>query len=342
MRISIIFSIAAITMSSATSFSQEPVLPATPPDVIVQNETKVVDDFGKQSYLPAIGILYFSSGISTALAKSTINNGSAGVLANTKSVWTSFDYLLGYGISDNLALGVKGSISLSDSTENTYGPGSTINGVSTTSKRTGWYEPEFAALWRIRNNVESKMRIHIGATAKPKLQKAKFATTSSDGNFGSGGNTYSVSAEIFKEVKNLEFGFSISRYFIQLSESQSASDSTKTSEDSEHESTNFRLSLYGATSEDIKVGGSLLLSSTDSYITDSLTNAVSTSKIKYDSSQSSALELVGILKIEKNSMLKFSIQTILDSTSGAVSGTNKLTASSSGNSLGLAWIQEIN
>lgn len=342
MRMISVFTIACLACFSAYSEETPSQLnQPTPAPAVVSAESKSSNDLGKLSYLPAYGTLYFSTGLSSSTTNLKIN-GPAGVVADSKAVSTSLDYILGYGVSDYLALGVRGAISLSDSTEYSYGPGSTLNGTSSKIKRTGWYEPEFGAYWRVNNNSESKLRIAVGAFVRPKLQKSKSATSTSDGNQGSGNNKYSLSASIYKEVKNLEFGFEVERNFLTLSESESASNLTETSESEAHELTMFKISLQGNISETAIFGGGLIFNSSEPYKSKNFTNTVVTSTTNYDSSQSSALQVVGILKIENTSMLKFTVQSIMDLSGGASVGATKLTSSATGSSLSLAWIQEIN
>lgn len=190
--------------------------------------------------------------------------------------------------------------------------------------------------------MDSKLRINIGAVVRPKLKNAKYATSASDGNQGYGGGKYSIFAEIYKEVKNLEFSVSAGKNIMMLSKSESASNSNETRESAEHQSTEFTFGLYGTVSETTILGGGLLFTSTDPYKSASLTNLVTTSTTNYDSSQASAIEILGKLKIEKASMLKLSFQAILDSSEVATTGANKLTTSLTGNYLSLEWVQEFN
>lgn len=297
-------------------------------------------DLEKLSYLPAPGIAYVEAGFIHTVSKGSVN-APAGNYYDFKGTATDFKYLLSYGLSDYLALGIQGEIGISEKNDYTFGSGSTIEGTTESLKSSGWKEPEIAFRWRVRDNTESKVRIHILGGVTPKLQDAKYATSTNNGNKGIGGPLFNLGIQFFKEVRNLEFSFGFKKTLKAVTTRENASDSTKKSEADEHQSTDFNIGIQNNASDDFAVGGNLEFHMEDSYTVDFYTNGNPTSKTSYDDSTASAIEVFGKFRIEDQSILKLSIGQILNMSQSLKVGTTKLDSKlDSATAVQLTWIQE--
>jgi len=303
-------------------------------------ENSSSSNFGKESYLPAEGDLAAAGGFTIINNKTSIK-GPAGTVSDAKNSKSGFTYRVGYGLSNYLTLGLQGRYIFSDNSDYTYGPGSTQNGTSSTNKSSGIEEPELAAILRIRNDESSKLRIDISAGVSPKLQKAKFATSSANGNEGIGGTKFRLGVNIYKEIKSLEFAFNLNRNFYSLQQFEDPSDPTKTTEHGEHQSTEIIAAIFKEVSEDFSLGGSLEFNIADSYQIDYLTNTSITTSLQYDSATSTGLSILGKYKLEENSLLQFGVGSILNYSQTASVGTTKLNISDvSATVFQLSWLQK--
>ncbi len=294
----------------------------------------------KFSYIAPIGVTYSNLGFAYTTSKGNLK-GPAGTVSDYATKSTNFNYAFGYGISEYLTLGLKGTVLLTGQTDYDYGIGSTLNGTSESYKRSGWQEPEIGAIWRIRNNEQSKMRINLTGSVKPKLQTAKYATTTSDGNNGIGGTQMMLGLGFFKEVKDVEFQFQVSRKLQTVAKAENASDSNRTTEADEHQSTELTLGLQGIASDQLSIGGNLVYDLEDKYSTSSFTGSTKTGTVDYDSASAATLELIGKMKIESDSMIQLTLRSLLTASVSAKVGTAKLDQRvDSGTQVDLAWIQE--
>lgn len=298
-----------------------------------------ITEIEKFSYLPKEGVPYLSTGFNYSTSKGSIKT-TLGTVASLTKKTTSFNYTLGYGLSNYLAIGLSGVYPLNSQTEYAYGAGSTVNGTNATFKTSGWQEPFLALVWRIRDNEATKMRVHLSAGVSPKMQKLKSASATAEGNNGNGGTQFYGNLSLFKEVKAIEFQFQIERKFYSVVKSEDAADSTKTSETDQHQSTTFQIGVQGLEAEKISFGGNLIFTMTDKYSVANFANGA-LSNLDYDSSNNSALELFGKFKLEEVSMLQLRAQSILNASFSAKSGTTKLDQNvDSGSYIELSWIQE--
>src|SRR5690349_14573951 len=100
----------AITLISNFSPAQELPPEVTNPSPEIVNSKR--SELWKQSYLPFEGISYSEIGFSFLSSKGNIKAASAN-LADVKTTSNNFDYLIGFGVSDHLAIGAQGTYPIS-------------------------------------------------------------------------------------------------------------------------------------------------------------------------------------------------------------------------------------
>lgn len=300
-----------------------------------------ISEIEKLSYSPKEGIPYFSTALTYSTSKGSIKS-QIGTVANFTTKATGFNYSVGYGLSNYLALGVSGLLPMNKQTEYDYGAGSTLNGTSSTYKTSGWQEPALGGVWRVRDNEESKMRIHLSGFVRPKLQSAKSATAASEGNNGIGGTQFNLGIGFFKQVKSMEFQLRVDRNFHSVAKYEDSSDSTKTSQADEHQSSNIRLGIQNMTSDILAIGGSLIFELEDKYSNSSYVSTTGiTTTLDYDSASATSIELFAKYKFEESSLLQLRIQSLLVASISANQGTTKLDQKTdSWSSIDLSWNQE--
>jgi hypothetical protein len=250
------------------------------------------------------------------------------------------EYQVGYGVSDYLSFGIAGSF-LSKSYENSYGPGSSRNGTSETVKSSGWKEPEIGLIWRASGDSDSSSKVHLFGGVRPKLQKAKSATSSSDGNVGIGGTIFDVSVALFKEVRSTEFSFTVKRTFNTVMTFEDASDSSRENQSDEHQETTISLGVQGQISGGVFIGGDLQFNDEEKYTTDSFANDRKVGTIDYGSRSAMALDVFSKFKIDERSLLVLTLSNLLNYSQPLTSNSTKYDSKfDSGNGVGISWMQE--
>lgn len=296
-------------------------------------------ELSKESYLPLNQELALLGRVSFGSTKTSLN-GPAGNVLDSKTSNTSLQYRLGYGFSDTFSLGIQGKYLFSEKRDISYGAGSTLNGTSETLKKSGVEEPVLAAAIRVYDNEASKARVHISGEVSPKLQTAKYATTTSDGNAGTGGNQYRFSVNVYKEVNTTEISFGLSRALIDLRKLEDPSDSQKLTEYAEHQNTEITIGAMKALTDSFSFGGNFGLHFGEGYKVTGYTGNQITSSIDYDSISASVINLTAKYKLAESSILIFDVTTLLNFSQSASSGMTKLnvgTASSTETRIG--WLQ---
>jgi hypothetical protein len=294
----------------------------------------------KLSHMPSAGAIYFSAGLGNLLISTSIT-GPAGKVADNSQTATSFQYTLGYGLSENIALGIRGSYLLSNSSEYKYGMGSTLNGTSATYKKTGLKEPSFAIMWRTLNNTKTKTRVQLFAGLQPQLLTAKEAGTSSDGNNAIGGHEIQLGFNIYKEINDVELAFNLRREILMSKKAEEADNSNKTIESTDHQKTALQVGLQGFVSASVTLGGNLILESTEGYNSKYYTNSVLTTNLEYDSASITSLEAISKIKMTDASLLQITLAKVLSASYAAKIGSSKLNTNvDNATSILAEWVQE--
>ena len=293
----------------------------------------------KESYLPAAGETALLGRFSIGNSKTSLK-GPAGTVLDSKGETTDFSYRVGYGFTDWFTLGIQGKYSISDKRDNSYGAGSSINGTSQSLKSSGIEEPEIAAAFRVYENEASHVRVNIYGGVSPKLQTAKYATPTSDGNAGTGANQYRFAVNIYKEVDTFEMSLGLSRTLIDLQKSEDPSNSQLITENSEHQTTEITIGALKQLTETLSIGAGFGLFFSEGYKATGYTNNQVTSNINYDSSSVSAIILTGKYQMTRSSVLILDFTTLLNMSQTATSGTVQLNiGDASSNTFRLGWLQ---
>jgi hypothetical protein len=240
----------------------------------------------KFSYIPAEGNAILNLGFEHETQKGNVK-GPAGTVSDFKLTQTDFNYGFGFGVSNYLLVGLQGRVLMTSQTDYDYGPGSTLNGTSATYKKSGWEEPEIGAIWRVRDNTATKMRMNITGAVTPKIQTAKSSTKNSNGNGGVGGTRFHLGLGFFKEVKDTELQFKVQRTLQTVEKFENADDSTQTRESDDHQVTTITLGMQGFASDELTIGGNLVFQMGEKYSDSYYTNSTKTLTVDYDSSNSS-------------------------------------------------------
>lgn len=310
-----------------------------PLNVQAQEAEAGANGIEKVSYLPGQGKVSLNTAVgvrNTNLVTST----SAGIVAKSKTNATVFNYTMGYGVANSLVLGILGQISSSTS-DATYGPGSTSNGTSETSKSSGWAEPEIGLVWRARENSNTNGIIDLVASARPRLQTAKSSSNGSDGNEGIGGTQFSVSARFYKEVRNLQFSLIAKQNLQTVATFEDADNARNTREISQHQSTELTFGLEGRASEEFLFGANLSYARRDSFDSISFTAAGKGGTVNYGALTLTSAEVYAKFKIDESSVLRLSIDTLLNASQTANSGTTKIDVKyDTGTAFTVGWLQE--
>jgi len=279
----------------------------------------------KESFLPAEGTFYFESTYNLSKLDSKLK-GPAGTVADTKSTISTLQLGLGYGISDLFVIGAKAAYVGSQNIESTFGVGSTKNGTTENYKSSGLIDPEFIAMYRVGDYQKKRAKIHLLVGLSPKIQNAKSSTATSNGNVANGNNRLRVGVTFYKEVKNTEFYITAQRAYNSLSSSENAADSTKTTEDDEHQSTGFKFGFLNSFSDDLSLGSELIFSVAEGYDSKSHTNTQLTSKVSYDSQNYTGVAFQGKYKLTDESFVSARLEKLINAELSFSSGGTKLSS----------------
>ncbi len=305
---------------------------------------KIVSDFpeiAKESFLPDSGNFILLGRFSIGNSNTSLI-GPAGTVLDAKSETTDFSYRLAYGLADSITLDLQGKYSIKEKQENTFGPGSINNGTTESSKSSGVQEPEIKTTFRVYENQSSKVRVHIVGGYSPKIQTATYATQNSDGNAGTGGNQYNISAAIYKEVETVEITLGLTRNFIDLKKTEDPNDSQKLTENAEHQSTEITIGALKQISEKYTLGAGFGLLLTDGYQITGFTGNQVTSNLNYDSSSGTAINLVSKYQMTDSSLLIFDFINLLTYSQTATAGTTQLNIGDiSSQTFRLGWMMRL-
>jgi hypothetical protein len=299
----------------------------------------IKSDISKESYLPSAREISVLAGFTIGSSKTSLK-GPAGTVLDSKEDTSKLSYRLGYGLTDSLTLGLQGKYLIGEKTENSYGPGSTLNGATNSLKSSGAEEPELNATLNVYNNASSNVRVNITAGISPKLQTSKYATTTSDGNAGTGANQYRLMIGFYKEVESVEMTFALERSFVDLKKTEDPSDSQKLTEYAESQKTEITVGALKQMTDSLSLGAAFGLILSEGYKVTGYTGNQITSSVNYDASSGTAVDLVAKYKATESTLITFDVASLLNYSQTAKSGTTQLNiGDASSNSYRLAWMQ---
>ncbi len=149
-------------------------------------ESKIID----LVFFPNIKKYYFSAGYSQTILNQETNIQSRG-FSERKLTFNNFQYQMLYGFSSKWAGGI--GIEYETNTDRTsYGIASANNGLVEVEKSKGFEDPIFAFIYNPMGIDKNEYNMNFAFTFAPKIQKAKHATTSKDGNSARGNTALST------------------------------------------------------------------------------------------------------------------------------------------------------
>lgn len=305
---------------------------------VSKNKT-MLPEISKESYLPSAHEISLLGRVNFVAGKSSITGPSGNVLERKNSD-TDLTLKISYGFSDNLSFGLQDKYLISRKQDVSYGPGSSSNGTSESTKSSGIEEPEFFGTFRFYENDTSNVRIHLTGSLSPKIQTATYATTAADGNAGTGGNRYRLGATVYKVIESVEISFGLIRSLIELNKSEDSSNSQKITEHSEYQTTEVDIGVLKAVNDSLVLGVALGIMMNEGYKATGYTGNQITSSANYDSASATALALVAKYKLTESSLIAADFITLLNYSQSVSAGSVKLNVGdASSNSIRTSWQQ---
>lgn len=163
------------------------------------------------SFLPRAGTSFVDISIGRSSTNETVSQGSSTNVASTSTA-TSAQMLLAHGITSDLSIGIQVEQTISDQSNYTYGPASSLNGTRTTTTDIGLYDPILGLEYRALRQGADPINAFIGLTIQPSVFDAKSATATSNGTNGAGGHSAVISGRLVYESAHI--GAQISSAFM--------------------------------------------------------------------------------------------------------------------------------
>jgi hypothetical protein len=298
-----------------------PVAPSNPRARAPRN---AYSGFGMPSYIPKAGIFYTDLGMAIV---NQVYEVSSGIDAKLNS--TSFDFLVGYGITDNFTVAGKGRYYVEETLE-----------VSTSKlKYLGIQEPELGANWRLWNGPT---KADLFFSIAPSLFTSKGATATEEGNKANGGNKIIVGGVLNFKFNNWELGSIVRRAQFMDVKSETGTRTTKTATAGQNELYLFASSRLAPR---FIAGGAFSLIMTEAYYSESFTSGTKQNETQYEAANRMAVEIPIAYLLTARSLLRLKVSTVLSETHpykivSTGSTTNSETKTKSGYGLSLGWSKE--
>ncbi len=158
-------------------------------------------------YLPEPRKFIASLGYSNTTTTVSLVNGSSQLVTDSNETAGSVNALFAAGITKQLALGVGLGWVPSDSTQDTYGPGSTLNGQNQTFVSTGLQDPYFGFQYRMVEQNPGPLTLDLYLSYSPNMITSKSATAQTNGTSARGGDLTKATLALDRKGKGYEFSF---------------------------------------------------------------------------------------------------------------------------------------
>lgn len=161
------------------------------------------------NYLPVQGQLWGYTNYLHEWSKGTNNKASGPEISSFATNANDFNQFVGYGITDDLM--VDASIA--------YEPGATrdvqfAKGTTQSLSSWGFSDPTFGATWRILDQTASPVTFDVFGSYMPDWISSKIATTTTGGNFASGGQEGEIGAALAEETRFMTVRGSFTTQFL--------------------------------------------------------------------------------------------------------------------------------
>ena len=173
-------------------------------DLVENNKTEVSDVM----YIPEEGKTFIDIQVSRSSADKTSKVVATGLnYANSDAEDTRAQLTAGYGFAGNLSFFIEADYSFENSSDVTYGAGTTIDGTNEKSKSSGVSDPTFGLRYRLAEQQEKGFILDLELSLSPKTGDSESASTTKDGNNFRGGNQGNINLSLGKKYE--KFSFSI-------------------------------------------------------------------------------------------------------------------------------------
>ena len=217
-------------LCSSHVFAQVKALPEAQPQSPSEASSQIIESrLTDLMYFPLPGTLTGESKLLSTSGEIEYEYlGNRFVTSETNAISISQD--LSYTFTQAFRAGVSVSYQLSEESENSYGPGSTLNGSKRkTKKAKGMEDPTLFATTRIIPYSADTLMFDATVRFSPKVGDAKFSTTSAKGNGHRGGSLLEVEGDIGKKYSDSSWRAKVNLTYTMDQESKSASNSNNVS-----------------------------------------------------------------------------------------------------------------